>query len=217
MKRYDCMLLLSGGKDSCYLAYQLVRSGKRVLAYTKNVGFMSEHALNNIRIVTSMLQMDHIMVNEGQADHRTCISRFFHTPTQDLSHVCGDCTWLTVKKALEICVELHIPTMVNGFTKYSFSGLRPKREKTLLKGNVIYFSPYVREYNLPKMIDFLEQNGIITDPTATNCRHLRDILKAEYQRFGKISLEEEYLALLNEGQIDQIEYQRLKEWIGLPG
>ena len=47
--RYDCLLFLSGGKDSTYALYQLADMGLRVLAWTLDNGFISDGAKANMR------------------------------------------------------------------------------------------------------------------------------------------------------------------------
>ena len=60
-KKYDCLVGLSGGKDSSYVLYYLVRKcGLRVLAYTGDNGFLTEYAFDNIRRVVNKLDVDHL-------------------------------------------------------------------------------------------------------------------------------------------------------------
>jgi hypothetical protein len=48
---YDCLFMYSGGKDSTYMLDKFVTEyGKRVLAWTFDVPFESEHAAENIRL-----------------------------------------------------------------------------------------------------------------------------------------------------------------------
>ena len=57
---YDCMMLLSGGKDSTYALAQLVEMGAKVLTYTLDNGYISEEAKANINRVVAHLGVDHI-------------------------------------------------------------------------------------------------------------------------------------------------------------
>ena len=56
--RYDCVALLSGGKDSTYALYQLVRMGFDVYALTLDNGFISERRRTTSRSVAE-LGIDH--------------------------------------------------------------------------------------------------------------------------------------------------------------
>jgi hypothetical protein len=58
---YDCIVPLSGGKDSVYLLYKLkVEYGLRVLAFTADID-LPEVAWSNIRTALSKLDIDHLV------------------------------------------------------------------------------------------------------------------------------------------------------------
>src|SRR5216117_3470898 len=53
--RYDCLVLLSGGKDSTYMLYQLCGLGLKPLVFTLDNGFISDEAKANIMGVVHSL------------------------------------------------------------------------------------------------------------------------------------------------------------------
>ncbi|MEQ8663215.1 MAG: amino acid adenylation domain-containing protein, partial [Gammaproteobacteria bacterium] len=57
---YDVLMLLSGGKDSSYVLYQLLGMGLKVLAYTLDNGYISDGAKENVRRVVGALGVDHV-------------------------------------------------------------------------------------------------------------------------------------------------------------
>jgi N-acetyl sugar amidotransferase len=57
-KRYDCIVGVSGGTDSSYLLYLAKRWGLRPLAVHFDNGWNSEIAVNNIRKILSVLEVD---------------------------------------------------------------------------------------------------------------------------------------------------------------
>ncbi len=57
---YDCLLLYSGGKDSSYVLYKLVDMGFKVLTFTFDNGFISDTAFENIKRMTSSLNVENI-------------------------------------------------------------------------------------------------------------------------------------------------------------
>ena len=64
---YDCLVPLSGGKDSIYLLYKLkVEYGLRVLAYTTNID-LPDVAWSNIRTALAHLDIDHEVFNPAPA------------------------------------------------------------------------------------------------------------------------------------------------------
>lgn len=58
-KKYDCILGISGGIDSCYAAYILKNLGLRVLAVHMDNGWNSEIAVKNIKYVVKKLGIDY--------------------------------------------------------------------------------------------------------------------------------------------------------------
>lgn len=57
-KRYDCIVGVSGGTDSCYLLHLVSQWGLRVLAVNLDNGFNSDIAVKNIRRMTQQLNID---------------------------------------------------------------------------------------------------------------------------------------------------------------
>lgn len=61
---YDCIVNLSGGKDSTYLVYVLkTLYNLKMLTYTLENGFMSSIAKDNIKKTVTKLDVDHIFVS----------------------------------------------------------------------------------------------------------------------------------------------------------
>ena len=56
--KYDCIVGVSGGTDSCYLLYLAKRHGLRPLAVNLDNGFSSKAAVENIKKVTNALKID---------------------------------------------------------------------------------------------------------------------------------------------------------------
>jgi N-acetyl sugar amidotransferase len=56
--KYDCLIGLSGGVDSSYLAYLIVKSGLRPLAIHLDNGWNTELAVNNIQNIVNILGID---------------------------------------------------------------------------------------------------------------------------------------------------------------
>jgi hypothetical protein len=61
--RYDCVLGISGGKDSCYVAYLAKKKfGLRALAVCYDFAFMVDLARNNVKAVCDSLGLDLLVV-----------------------------------------------------------------------------------------------------------------------------------------------------------
>lgn len=60
---YDCLVLLSGGKDSAYLAYLLKeRYELKILSLTVDTGLLSKLAIPNCQKTAEYLDIDHIVI-----------------------------------------------------------------------------------------------------------------------------------------------------------
>ena len=59
-KEYDCILGISGGVDSCYVAYLCKKYGLRTLLIHMDNGWDTEIAVNNIKAVAKALDFDYI-------------------------------------------------------------------------------------------------------------------------------------------------------------
>jgi len=61
-KPYDCLIGLSGGKDSCYSVYLTKKLGMHPLTVTFDNGFLTESAKLNIEKIVRKLGLGHIIV-----------------------------------------------------------------------------------------------------------------------------------------------------------
>jgi amino acid adenylation domain-containing protein len=59
---YDCLVLYSGGRGAAYALYRLKDMGFNVLAVTYDHGFMGKAAMERIRMITSRLNVDHVVL-----------------------------------------------------------------------------------------------------------------------------------------------------------
>ncbi len=76
--RYDVLVPLSGGKDSCYMLYLLRKQHHmRCLAVTFDNGFLSDHARQNIKNATEVLAVDHTYVRFDRAELMQLYRTFF--------------------------------------------------------------------------------------------------------------------------------------------
>lgn len=77
---HDCLLMFSGGKDSTYLLdYFVNECRKRVVAYTFDVPFESDHAAANVRLVQSKIPATFVQ-DEDDANIKTVVRSAFNRP-----------------------------------------------------------------------------------------------------------------------------------------
>lgn len=66
-RKYDCMIAISGGRDSTFALYQFVKKyGMKPLAVTCDDGLVTDYAYPNIKRATNRLGVDHIFFSFEQ-------------------------------------------------------------------------------------------------------------------------------------------------------
>lgn len=119
---YDCMMLLSGGKDSTYALGQLVELGLRVLAFTLDNGYISEQALANVKRVTDELGVDCVVGSTPAMD------AIFVDSLQRHCNVCNGCFKTIYTLSTQIALEKNIPFIVTGLSRGQFFETRLTEE-----------------------------------------------------------------------------------------
>ena len=132
-RRYDCLMLFSGGKDSTYALCRLVEMGLSVYAFTLDNGFISEGAKENIRKVTRQLD---VPVEFGTTPAMNAI---FRDSLTRFANVCQGCFKTIYTLSTHRARELGIPIIVTGLsrgqmfetrlTEEMFSGRRRSSEE----------------------------------------------------------------------------------------
>lgn len=115
---YDCLVNLSGGKDSCYLLYKLVKEyGLHVLAFTTDMN-VPPVAWANIRRTVDRLGVDHVVYRPTEDFYRK-LFRFLLQNQEArgaVRTVCYVCAPLFEGYALRTAVEKNIPLVVAGYS-----------------------------------------------------------------------------------------------------
>ncbi|MFC2130133.1 NifU family protein [Bacteroidota bacterium] len=87
--KYDCIVPLSGGKDSTYVLYLTVKKyGMRPLTVTFNNGLQTQLARNNIENAVTELGVDHITVAPNKKELQAMYREFF-LKTGNMCTVCN--------------------------------------------------------------------------------------------------------------------------------
>ncbi len=119
---YDCLMLLSGGKDSSYALAQLREMGLSVLAFTLDNGYISEGAKDNIRRIVKDLGVDHIF---GETEAMNAI---FVDSLQRHCNVCDGCFKTIYTLSVQIALEKKIPYIITGLSRGQFFETRLTEE-----------------------------------------------------------------------------------------
>lgn len=121
-RQYDCLALLSGGKDSTYALAKLVEMGQKVLAFTLDNGYISEQAKDNIRRVVDELGVDHVF---GETP---AMNDIFVDSLQRHCNVCDGCFKTIYTLSIQLALEKHIPYIVTGLSRGQFFETRLTEE-----------------------------------------------------------------------------------------
>jgi acyl carrier protein len=108
---YDCLALLSGGKDSTYALARLVDMGYKVLSFTLDNGYISEQAKANINRVVKTLGVDHVF---GKTEAMNAI---FVDSLNRHCNVCNGCFKTIYTLSTNLAVEKGIPLIVTGLSR----------------------------------------------------------------------------------------------------
>jgi len=119
---YDCLVLLSGGKDSTYMLYQLCDLGLKPLVFTLDNGFISEEAKANIRRVVDSLGVDLVM---GGTPH---MNEIFVDSLKRFANVCNGCFKTIYTLATNLAHEKGVRYIVTGLSRGQFFETRLTEE-----------------------------------------------------------------------------------------
>jgi amino acid adenylation domain-containing protein len=111
---YDCLALLSGGKDSTYVLCRLVDMGLKVLAFTLDNGYISDQAKGNIQRVVDTLGVDHMFGTTP------AMKDIFVDSLQRHSNVCQGCFKTIYTLAVQTAHDRRIPFIVTGLSRGQF-------------------------------------------------------------------------------------------------
>nr|AKP45396.1 non-ribosomal peptide synthase [Cystobacter sp. Cbv34]QQZ45547.1 CysH [synthetic construct] len=109
--KYDCIVALSGGKDSTYALCRMIETGARVLAFTLDNGYISEEAKQNINRVVARLGVDHRYLSTGH------MKEIFVDSLKRHSNVCNGCFKTIYTFAINLAQEVGVKHVVMGLSK----------------------------------------------------------------------------------------------------
>ena len=115
---YDCIVNLSGGKDSCLLLHRVRKDyGLRVLAFTADVN-IPETAWDNIRRTLAKVDVEHVIYSPPREFYRK-LYRFLLANQEGrgaVRTVCYVCAPLYEGYSLQLAVEKRIPLVLAGYS-----------------------------------------------------------------------------------------------------
>lgn len=142
---YDCLLGLSGGRDSSFALYYAVKVlDLKVLAFTIDNGFMPQQTHQNIRNAVDILQVDHVIEHHSLSERmvRPVLSAWLHRPSPSMiPFLCVGCRLGLYRGFLQIAKRYQIPLLLSGqgepessFAKQFFTSGKQHKVASLVSG-----------------------------------------------------------------------------------
>ncbi|MDJ0953252.1 MAG: amino acid adenylation domain-containing protein [Acidimicrobiia bacterium] len=107
----DCVMLLSGGKDSTFALYQLVEMGLQPLVFTLDNGFISPGAIANIRRAVDDLGLE-LVIGTTPA-----MNEIFADSLTHFSNVCQGCFKTVYTLGMNLARERGLRHVVTGLSR----------------------------------------------------------------------------------------------------
>lgn len=110
--QYDCVVLTSGGKDSTYMLYQMVREfGVRPMVFTLDNGYLSERAISNVKEACEDLGVD---LEVGSTPH---MGDIFADSLRRHCNVCNGCFKTIYTLSMSLARRIGVSTIVTGLSR----------------------------------------------------------------------------------------------------
>lgn len=107
----DCLMLLSGGKDSTYALYQLVEHGLTPLVFSLDNGYISEGAKANIRRAVDDLGLELVWGTTP------AMNEIFADSLRQFSNVCQGCFKTVYTLGISLARERGLTRIVTGLSR----------------------------------------------------------------------------------------------------
>ncbi len=164
---YDALVGLSGGKDSSYVAYRLVKEyGLRILLFTYDNGYLSESAKFNIRAMVKKLGQDHVFLSPDPA-LQSAIAR---ASMRRVGVPCIGCTFPGFLAAIKVATERGVPYILHGRSPAQMF-------KELAPGAMDPFLPFLQGNFLP--LDVEANRHFIINTSRKMSRNFRRFVSSE--------------------------------------
>ena len=192
-KEYDCLSLLSGGKDSTYVLAQLKRMGLKVLAFTLDNGYISDQAKENIDNIVAKMGVDHIY---GTSEY---MNKIFVDSLHRHNNVCNGCFKTIYTLSTKIALHKKIPFIVTGLSRGQFFETRLTEELFWDKSaNIEYIDATILEAR--KL--YHQEEDAVKELLDTSCfkddTTFEKVQFIDFYRYTDVSLEEMINVLEND-------------------
>lgn len=116
---YDCIVPISGGKDSAFQLHVLTRVyGMKPLAVTFNHNWYSETGRRNLTNILESMDVDHVMFTPS----RSLVNRLARKSVHAIGDACWHCHMGVEVFPLKVAVQWNIPLLIYGESPAEHSG-----------------------------------------------------------------------------------------------
>lgn len=207
---YDCVLMLSGGKDSAYILYRLrtyFPKLKILCVFVEN-GFSSPVAISNAEQVTQLTKTDLIIVNSFVDKFKEVFQEAFLTlkgrPSYSVIDYADGSTIFEVGKT--IARQFNIP-IIGGLSWVQVQHILNSDDFKLESPNdpTIIFPLVVWRTNEQDIRKYVRDKHLLhsDSPLATNNQLIPTICALDIKQLGYCSFEPEIAQLVREGKTDR--------------
>ena len=172
-KPYDALVGISGGKDSSYMLYLCHKVyGLRVLAFTRDNGFMSDGSKVRIERLVKTLGVQHLYCREPLAEE---LAGVFMRKT---GNFCAPCELMSFNTHAVVAREYDIPLIIVG----SSSRTEAPAPKYLNPWDPWYFRNVLKgeHYQQRLRCSFFSRNYLLGEAMARVFGHRRIVVLPEY-------------------------------------
>jgi tRNA(Ile)-lysidine synthase TilS/MesJ len=158
--RYDCLLMCSGGKDSVYSLYYLVKKcGFNPLVFTFDHHFENPEAMENVARATGKLGVDSVFLR----------TKFMHEAFKEVmqqdnqASICQLCSIWYIQEVYKIAQTYRTPAVVAGWTKgqMSLGGSRAGEEyQAMTAGTSKFIKEVLRQKEKYKDFPLTMKEGV---------------------------------------------------------
>lgn len=115
-RKYDCVIGLSGGKDSCQVAYLAVKEYElNPLCVTFDNGMLSQEARDNVKTIVQYLNVDHIFYKPDEEIMKRLYRHFLFLTGE----FCTPCNVGINSATYGTALKYHIPSLLTGYSTYT--------------------------------------------------------------------------------------------------
>jgi hypothetical protein len=125
---YDCIVPISGGKDSTYVLYYAVKKlNLRVIAVNYDSGFQSNLARENIRNICNKLSVPVVIITADYKTHLKMLGEILHISEVMgmYFHTCMNCEVNIRSSVFNTAIEYDIPYILYGDSKLEGIEMQP--------------------------------------------------------------------------------------------